>query len=113
MTNKKTSPKRTPFDPRRVALGWKLLWTSLGLWLFGLILSPVSSPMKLLIGIPLRLKILIFVAALQLAVAILAAVWLWPIVRRRRLRLWSIVLVVLLIGMSSLYHFAWLSRLGV
>ncbi|MEO7563606.1 MAG: hypothetical protein ABIR63_06390, partial [Sphingomicrobium sp.] len=97
----------------RVAMGWKLLWGSLGLWLLGLVLNPVSLPAALLIGVPLRFKLLIFVAALQLVAVVLAAIWLWPVVRRRRLSLWSIVLMVLLVAMSSLYHFVWLNRSGV
>ena len=108
-TDKKTKHK---FDPKRIEWGWKLLAAAFGLWLVGLLLNPVSLPMKLWIGTPVRLFLLWGVAVAQMAVAILAAVWLYPVIRRRKLRLWSMALMIAVIAMSTLYHFKWLTTLG-
>ena len=106
------------FDPKRIEWGWKLLGGAFGLWLVGLILNPVSLPMKLWIGTPLRLFLLWGVAFASLAAAVVAAVWLYPVVRRRTLRMRSLALmiaviaVIAVIAMSTLYHLKWLTILG-
>lgn len=104
--------KRPRFDPRRIEWGYKLLMGAFGLWLVGLILNPVSLPMMLWIGVPTRLMLLSGVAALQLAAVILAAVWLYPVVRRRKLRLWALALMIAVIAMSTFYHYNWIARLA-
>ena len=104
--------KHAKFDPKRVKWGWKLLAGAFGLWLLGLILNPVSLPMMLWIGVPARLFLLWGVAFAQLAAVLLAAVWLYPVVRRRKMRMWSLALMVAVIVMSTLYHFKWLTSLG-
>jgi hypothetical protein len=68
--------------------------------------------MMLWIGVPVRLVLLWGVAFLQLAAVILSAVWLYPVVRRRKLRMWSLALMVAVIAMSTFYHFNWLTRLA-
>lgn len=109
--NVSNQDKRPKFDPKRIQMGWKLLGGSFALWLIGLILNPVSMPMQLWIGVPIRLKLLIGVASLQLIAVILAAIWLFPVVRRRKMRLWSIALMIAVIAMTTFYHFNWLIRL--
>ena len=104
--------KHPKFDPKRIEWGWKLLAAAFGLWLAGLILNPVSLPMKLWIEVPVRLVLLWGVTFLQLAAVILAAVWLYPVVRRRKLRMWSLALMIAVIAMSAFYHFNWLTQLG-
>lgn len=109
VSKKENRPK---FDPRRIQWGWKLLGAAFGLWLIGLLLNPISMPMRLWIEVPVRLKLLIGVASLQLIAVILAAIWLFPVVRRRKMRLWSIALMIAVVAITSLYHFNWLTRLN-
>ncbi len=104
--------KHSKFDPKRIQWGYKLLGGAFALWLVGLILNPIANPMMLWIGVPIRLMLLWGVTFLQLAAVILAAVWLYPVVRRRKMRLWSLALMVTLIVMSTLYHLKWLTSLG-
>ena len=108
----KDNKAKHKFDPKRIEWGYKLLVGAFGLWLVGLVLNPVAMPMKLWIGVPVRLILLWGVTFAQLAAVILAAVWLFPVVRRRKLRMWSLVLMIAVIVMSSFYHFKWLTSLG-
>ena len=111
MSSKDTKTKHK-FDPKRIEWGYKLLMGAFGLWLVGLILNPVSLPMRLWIERPTRFFLLWGVSFAQIAVAILAAVWLYPVVRRRKLRMWSLALMLAVIAMSSIYHFKWLTTLS-
>jgi hypothetical protein len=47
-----------------------------------------------------------------MAAAILAAIWLYPVIRRRKLRMWSLALMLAVIAMSTFYHFKWLTNLA-
>ena len=108
----KDNKAKHKFDPKRIQWGYKLLAGAFGLWLVGLILNPVAMPMRLWIEVPVRLFLLWGVAFAQMAAAILAAIWLYPVIRRRKLRMWSLALMLAVIAMSTFYHFKWLTNLA-
>lgn len=105
-------PKRAKIDPKRVKLGWSFLWAAFGLWVLGLVLNPISAPIALKVPSAIRLDALFLVAALQLAAVLIAALLLVPLARRHKVRLWSILLMVTAVALTSLYHFSWLDRLS-
>jgi len=102
---------RAKVDPKRVALGWKILGAAFVLWAVGLFLNPITFQMPLLAGMMIRLRVVFVVAIVQLLLAIAGAVLVLPSARRRRLRISAIVLLVVVVAMTSLFHLTWVARL--